>query len=507
MLAAAKHRRANAQSHAHNGGMRPVKQSAKTAIEALINDFHLQPECAWMLRSLPPDKQKLAARIDPSGQADASGYVAEELKKILWPKRGTPSRARPAAAFGLGAALGGQSMGDAGRMELECTMDEQDVVVLDTGSGFLKVGFSGEDAPRAVLPTAMATATADESREDEAAVTGDSAAQKKSQVFYGEEAILQENAQITRPVQRGEIQLTQPEKEAMENLLEHVFRNVLGVEQEDLPCLIADTMPLGQSSYATRQWIAEVMFEKIKVKSLAIFNTAALSLFSTGRTRGLVLESGEGITQAVPVFEGYAIPHAIFKMKVAGHDITQRLQSMMAEELGTKQSHHTMQAMKEKVCFVAPSGSGGVPADAPDSGDEEARSFELPDGQIIQVQEKIRTGATEILFGGDGEASMQKICLDAINTVDLDFRQDLVKSVVVAGGTSMLLNLAPRLRSELKSTLASELSKTVEVISGHHQAGVRRGEVRRAQPRGTEDLLRCGGVSPTVYGCRAENSA
>ncbi|CAE7339169.1 unnamed protein product [Symbiodinium microadriaticum] len=345
-------------------------------------------------------------------------------------------------------------------------MDEQDVVVLDTGSGFLKVGFSGEDAPRAVLPTAMATAAADESREDEAAVTGDSAAQKKSQVFYGEEAILQENAQITRPVQRGEIQLTQPEKEAMENLLEHVFRNVLGVEQEDLPCLIADTMPLGQSSYATRQWIAEVMFEKIKVKSLAIFNTAALSLFSTGRTRGLVLESGEGITQAVPVFEGYAIPHAIFKMKVAGHDITQRLQSMMAEELGTKQSHHTMQAMKEKVCFVAPSGSGGVPADAPpDSGDEEARSFELPDGQIIQVKEKIRTGATEILFGGEGEASMQKICLDAINTVDLDFRQDLVKSVVVAGGTSMLLNLAPRLRSELKSTLASELSKTVEVIS------------------------------------------
>mmetsp|Transcript_52240 Transcript_52240/g.97779 ORF Transcript_52240/g.97779 Transcript_52240/m.97779 type:complete len:399 (-) Transcript_52240:44-1240(-) len=66
-----------------NGGMRPVKQSAKAAIEALINDFKLGPECSWMLRSLPPDKQKLAARIDPSGQADASGYVAEELKRIV----------------------------------------------------------------------------------------------------------------------------------------------------------------------------------------------------------------------------------------------------------------------------------------------------------------------------------------------------------------------------------------------------------------------------------------
>eukprot|EP00438_Fugacium_kawagutii_P031294 Skav201232 [mRNA] locus=scaffold4162:70149:92678:+ [translate_table: standard] len=348
------------------------------------------------------------------------------------------------------------------RMELECTMDEQDVVVLDAGSGFLKVGFCGEDAPRAVLPTAMATATADENRDDEsAAVSGDSSAQKKSQVFYGEEAIMQENAVITRPMQRGELQLSAPEKEAMENLLEHVFRHVLGVEQEDLPCLIADTMPLGQGSYATRQWIAEVMFEKIKVKSLAIFNTAALSLFSTGRTRGLVVESGEGITQAVPVFEGYAIPHAIFKMKVAGQDITQRIKTLMAEELGEPQSYRTMQAMKEKVCFVAPSGSNGVPAASPDSGDEEARSFELPDGKIIQVSEKIRSGATEILFGGvEGEASMQKICLDAVNTVDLDFRQDLVKSVVLAG-----VNLAPRLRMELKTALATDLSRTVDVVS------------------------------------------
>lgn len=64
-------------------------------------------------------------------------------------------------------------------MELECTMDEQDVIVLDNGSGFLKVGFSGEDAPRAVLPMVVATTTVDEAREDEHAVSADSAAQKK----------------------------------------------------------------------------------------------------------------------------------------------------------------------------------------------------------------------------------------------------------------------------------------------------------------------------------------
>jgi len=351
-------------------------------------------------------------------------------------------------------------------MELECTMDEQDVVVIDGGSGYLKVGFSGEDAPRAVLPTAVCKV--DESKDDEAQVSSDSAAQKKSHFFYGEDALMQANAVATRPVQRGEIQLTSTEKEAMENLWEHTFRNVLGVEQEDLPCLLADTMPLGQASYATRTWVAEVMFEKIKVKSLAIFNTAALSLFSTGRTRGLMVESGEGITQAVPVFEGYAIPHAIFKMKVAGQDITQRVQTLMADEIGEAASNYrTMQALKEKVCMAASMGSGGMPSEAgTDFGDEEARSFELPDGNIIQVPNKIRAGAPEILFGGvEGEASIQKIMLDAINTCDMDFRQDLVKSVVVAGGTSMLPNLAPRLRSELTNMLPMELARTVDVVS------------------------------------------
>jgi len=62
---------------------RPARRSAKVTIEAMVRDYRLSPGCAWMLRALPPDKQKLAARIDPAGQADPSGYVAEQLKRIV----------------------------------------------------------------------------------------------------------------------------------------------------------------------------------------------------------------------------------------------------------------------------------------------------------------------------------------------------------------------------------------------------------------------------------------
>ena len=64
--------------------------------------------------------------------------------------------------------------------------------------------------------------------------------------------------------------------------------------------------------------MAEIMFEHFKVKSLAVMNTAALSMYSTGKVSGLIVECGEGVSYTVPVFEGYALPHAQIKMEVAG---------------------------------------------------------------------------------------------------------------------------------------------------------------------------------------------
>lgn len=60
------------------------------------------------------------------------------------------------------------------------------------------------------------------------------------------------------------------------------------------------------------------MFNKFRVESLSLINTAVLSLFSTGKTSGIVVECGEGVSYTVPVFEGYALPHAIHKLDIAG---------------------------------------------------------------------------------------------------------------------------------------------------------------------------------------------
>jgi len=104
----------------------------------------------------------------------------------------------------------------------------------------------------------------------------------------------------------------------MEIIWEHIF-NELSVETKNANVLMTDS-PFNTKDKRTK--MAEIMFDKFKVKSFQVMNTAALSMYSTGKVSGLIAESGESVTYTVPVFEGYALPHAMVKLEVAGQDVT-----------------------------------------------------------------------------------------------------------------------------------------------------------------------------------------
>ena len=48
--------------------------------------------------------------------------------------------------------------------------------------------------------------------------------------------------------------------------------------------------------------MTEIMFESFNVPAYYVAIQAVLTLYSSGRTRGLVLDSGDGVTHTVPVF-------------------------------------------------------------------------------------------------------------------------------------------------------------------------------------------------------------
>jgi actin len=73
------------------------------------------------------------------------------------------------------------------------------------------------------------------------------------------------------------------------------------------------------------------MFETFEVPSFYVAIQAVLSLYSSGRTTGIVVDSGDGVTHTVPIYEGYSLPHAIKRNDLAGRDLTNWMVKLLSE--------------------------------------------------------------------------------------------------------------------------------------------------------------------------------
>lgn len=195
-------------------------------------------------------------------------------------------------------------------------MDEEvTAVVIDNGTGMTKAGFAGDDAPRSVFPTIVGKCK----------MPSLMVALDQRDVYVGEEAQTKRGVLNTSyPIEAGYIQ----NWEDMERVWKHTIYDELRVTPEEHPIILTEA-PLNPD--ANREKMAEMMFEVFNVPCLYVQKTPVLALYASGKTIGMVLESGEGITNTVSVYEGYAIPHAIHRIPLAGKDITEHLRLMLKE--------------------------------------------------------------------------------------------------------------------------------------------------------------------------------
>ena len=141
----------------------------------------------------------------------------------------------------------------------------------------------------------------------------------------------------------------------MERIYEYCFSTELGVDPKECKGVLLTEAP--RNPKLNREKMVSLMFETFEVQNVHVAIQAVMSLYSAGRTTGLVVDSGDGVTHTVPVFEGYSIPHAVEKMDIAGRVLTEFLAKLLlennAESFTSPSELQTVKEIKEKLCFVS----------------------------------------------------------------------------------------------------------------------------------------------------------
>ena len=201
-----------------------------------------------------------------------------------------------------------------------------------------------------------------------------------------------------------------------------------------------------------RDKIAEIFFESIRAPALFFTPPSVLSLYASGRTTGVVLDVGEGVTHIVPVYEGFALQHSVSRSDIAGREVTKQLQLQLRRAglcFTTTAEADLVKTIKEETCYLTPT---PLTDDATEK-DSKAQ-YQLPDGQAITMSTE-RYQAPNVLFDpsliGSEEPGAADILVNSIMKSDIDLRSKLFSQIVLSGGSTLTPGFGDRLLYEVRS--------------------------------------------------------
>jgi actin-related protein len=326
-------------------------------------------------------------------------------------------------------------------------IEQKSAIVIDNGSGVVKAGFAGDDAPRAVFPSIIGTPR------HQGVMVG--MGQKDS--YVGDEAQKKRGIlELKYPIEHGIV----TNWESMEQIWHHTFYNELRVAPEEHPVLLTEA-PMNPK--ANREKMIQIMFENFHTPAWFLQIQAVLSLYASGRTTGIVFDCGDGVSHVVPIYEGYSLPHAIKRTDLAGRDITTYLRKICTEKgicLNTSAELEIVRDIKEKLCYVS------LDFESEMANNNEEKEYELPDGVVVKLGSQ-RFRAPEILFNpslyGMESKGIHHSIYESILSCDVDIRKDLYGAIVLSGGSTVFPNMAERIQSEITKFASS--SMRVKVVA------------------------------------------
>lgn len=309
-------------------------------------------------------------------------------------------------------------------------LQDDSPVIIDVGSGLTKVGLARDDSPRVVFPSVIGTG--------------------RGKDVVGEEALAKRDTliKLKNPIEGGLVK----DWDYWQLILDHAFYNSLEAKPEEQRILITEP-PLNPK--ANSEKMVQILAETYNSPAMFVANSAVLALYASGRSTGIVLDIGEGVTHAVPIYEGYALPHAIVRMDLAGGDLTDYMKEILSERgygFDTPAEREVVRDIKEKISYVAL--DFGQEMDEAESSSSLEKQYETPSGESITIGNE-RFRCAEVLFRpsliGMESGGIHDELYKAIQKCDSDIAKDLYGNTVLAGGSSMMPGIGDRLQKEISA--------------------------------------------------------
>ncbi|MFX0165065.1 MAG: hypothetical protein ACFE9V_07060 [Candidatus Hodarchaeota archaeon] len=312
-------------------------------------------------------------------------------------------------------------------------------IIIDIGSAYVKVGFAGEPGPRFVFPCITGT-------EKYKAVMVDVSARS---IYVGNDVSRMRGVlKIKHPIERGAIM----DWDSFYEILNYIFYSLLRIENlSDYPVFYCESPFMNKE---TKEYIARLLFETHRIRSLIMMPTPLLSLFSVGLTTGLVIESGDGLTWVVPIINGQMIEHSVQKLPLAGVDVNHNLKNLLMREginIASSAADEIIQEIKEKNCYFVLD-----PNNTPKT--NEMFSIPMPDGSTINIPNYILSQAPEVLFnpsmlGYSTVMNLPDAVIASLRVLDNNYWHDLLSHIVISGGNLSYSGFEERFESEMNAIL------------------------------------------------------
>ena len=318
-------------------------------------------------------------------------------------------------------------------------------IIIDLGSNNIKFGFSSDLFPKYIIPT----------------MTGKtkpncfSPIKNYNNYYCGYDALYNSpSLDLSYPLieTNGKFISKSEYLKDFEKLFHYIFKEKLQIEEINYNIFIIDSI---FTSIKEQETIAQILFEKFQIFNLHFEPQSVMTLYSTSKTSGLIVNSGEISTEIVPIYEGFIISDCINNFPIGGYELTKKFMEKYRNDFEINNvcnKYYMGQKIKEKFSEILPSHKDYE--DIMNKKDLNKKEYILPDGNIIDIGNEIYE-IPESIFSPEilniKSENLPQIIVDSINKCEISTRKELLNNIILGGGNTCIKGFESRLKSEINN--------------------------------------------------------